>query len=117
MNRDEAYLRHIMDEIKFLKEKVTGLSFEELISDKVLQRASTRSLEIIGEASKNISEELKGKYTHIDWRKIAGLRDKLIHHYFGVDWDILWDVVKNRIPALERDIAEILQKEFGSSSP
>jgi uncharacterized protein with HEPN domain len=117
LNKDEAYLRHIMDEIKFLKDKVGGLSFEELISDKVLQRASARSFEIIGEASKNVSKELKDKYTNIDWRKIAGLRDKLIHHYFGVDWDILWDVVKNRIPDLEKDIAEILEIEFGSSSP
>lgn len=115
MNKDEAYLRHIMDEIKFLKEKVEGLRFEELTGDKVLQRASVRSLEVIGEASKNVSEELKERYAQVDWRKIAGLRDKLIHHYFGVDWDILWDVIQNRIPSLETEIAAILEKEFGSS--
>jgi uncharacterized protein with HEPN domain len=112
LNKDEAYLRHIMDEIKFLKEKVEGLRFEELTGDKVLQRASVRSLEVIGEASKNISEQLKEKYAQVDWRKIAGLRDKLIHHYFGVDWDILWDVIQNRIPSLETEIAAILEKEF-----
>ncbi len=112
MNKDEAYLKHIMDEIIFLKEKVEGLRFEELTGDKVLQRASVRSLEVIGEASKNVSEELKEKYDQVDWRKIAGLRDKLIHHYFGVDWDILWDVIQNRIPSLETEIAAILEKEF-----
>lgn len=112
MKKDEAFLKHMMDEIKFLTEKCGDIGFEELIGDKVLQRACVRSLEIIGEAAKNVSGELKEKYPQVDWRKITGLRDKLIHHYFGVDWDILWDVVQNRIPALETEIAAILKEGF-----
>lgn len=116
MNRDEAYLRHMIDEISFINKSFQRLQFEELIGNELMQRACVRSLEIIGEASKNISEELKSKYSHVDWRKIAGLRDKLIHHYFGLDWDIVWDVIKNRIPSLESEIAAILKEEFGKSN-
>lgn len=74
------------------------------MNDPVLQRASFRSLEIIGEAVKNISEDFKKKNTEIEWRKIAGLRDKLIHHYFGVDWVLVWDVIENKIPELEKTL-------------
>lgn len=74
------------------------------MNDPVLQRASFRSLEIIGEAVKNISEDFKKKNTEIEWRKIAELRDKLIHHYFGVDWVLVWDVIENKIPELEKTL-------------
>ncbi len=74
------------------------------MNDPVLQRASVRSLEIIEEAVKNISDDFKKDNPEIECRKIAGLRDKLIHHYFDVDWDLVWDVIKNKIPELERDL-------------
>ncbi len=75
------------------------------------QRACLRSLEVIGEATKNLSKEFKEKYPEVEWRKIAGLRDKLIHHYFGVKWEIVWDVVKNEIPAIKHKV-EVMLNEF-----
>lgn len=64
-------------------------------------------LENIGEAVKNLSNQYKHENPEIEWRKIAGLRDKLIHHYFGVDWDLVWDVIKNKIPELEKNLKNI----------
>ena len=77
------------------------------MNDPVLQRACLRSLEIIGEAVKNISNNFKRENPKIEWRKIAGLRDKLIHHYFGVDWEIVWNVIKNKIPEIRESLENI----------
>ena len=66
------------------------------MKDDILKRACVRSLEVIGEAVKNLPEDFKDEYPELEWKKIAGIRDKLIHHYFGVDWDIVWDVIQNK---------------------
>ncbi|WP_424356359.1 DUF86 domain-containing protein [Methanobacterium sp. MBAC-LM] len=95
MNRDKFFLDHVFDEITFLNDYFSDLKFDDLKNDPVLQKALLKSLENIGEAVKNISTDFKSKNPDIEWRKIAGLRDKLIHHYFGVDWDLVWDVIEN----------------------
>ena len=105
------YLRHILDETMYLTDHAQGLSKDKFLQDKTLQRAFVRSLEVIGEATKNVSAELRYKYSHIDWRAIAGMRDRLIHHYFGVDYDIVWDAVTSKIPSLQREIQRIIQSE------
>jgi uncharacterized protein with HEPN domain len=80
-------------------------------SDETVRRAFVRSLEIIGEAAKNIDNEIKDEYPDIKWREIAGMRDKLIHHYFGVDYSLVWDVVENKIDELKLDLERIINPQ------
>lgn len=81
-----------------------------MLEDKVLVKALERCIEIIGEASKKIDDEFKHHHPHIEWKKMAGTRDHLIHHYFGIDYDILWDIIENKIPELHHSIQEILNE-------
>jgi len=101
------FIEHILESIKdiesFTKETSKGAFFK----NKEKQNAVVRSLEVIGEAVKNIPNNLKEKYSYVHWREIAGTRDKIIHHYFGVDLNIVWDIVKINIPDLKIKISKI----------
>lgn len=103
------YLRHILDEADFLIRESGSLTADEFHASAIHQRAFVRSLEIIGEAAKKLPAEFRAKHATIEWRKISGMRDRLIHDYFGVDYDLVWDVVQTRIPDLHRQLTDILR--------
>ncbi|OIN96845.1 hypothetical protein AUJ66_05095 [Candidatus Desantisbacteria bacterium CG1_02_38_46] len=110
MKQNLPFLKHILDEIIFLLSETKRLTYEDFISNELLKRGCARSIEVIGEAVKNISNDLKNKHKEIEWRKMAGMRDKIIHYYFGVNWDIVWDVIQKIIPELKPKIETIINK-------
>ncbi len=111
MKEDKVYLKHVLDEINFLLKETKNLSYQEFIENEVYTRAFSRSLEIIGEAVKNLSKKLRDKHNEIEWKKIACLRDKLVHHYFAVDYNLMWDVIKNKLPDIKPKISSIIKTE------
>lgn len=101
-------LRHIKDETDFVLQTIQDKTINEIINDGIISRAIIRSLEIIGEAAKRLSEEFKAGHPQIEWKKMAGTRDKLIHDYFGVDYEIVWSIVETKLPALKKFVDNIL---------
>jgi uncharacterized protein with HEPN domain len=101
-------LYHILDEMDFLAKHCAVVGIETLMADEVLCRACVKSLEIIGEASRNISDDLKTMHLEIPWRQMIGMRNKLVHHYFGVDWEIVDDALKNELPDIRLNILKIV---------
>jgi uncharacterized protein with HEPN domain len=106
------YLQHILDETTYIMASCRGLEKTAFVQDETLKRAYVRSIEVIGEAVKQLPDWLRQTYKTVEWRALAGMRDRLIHNYFGVDYDIVWDVVINKIPTLDAEIRLILQQEY-----
>ena len=102
------YLRHILAESDYLILHARDLNMRGFLKNETIQRAFVRSLEIIGEAAKQVPEDFRNQHLNVQWKSMAGMRDRLIHAYFGVDYEIVWDVVQTRIPELRQQIASIL---------
>ena len=117
MSKDPfEYLRHINDECQYILSVITDqTSKKEFFQNETLKRAIVRSLEIIGEASKKIPADIKIKWAAISWKHMAGMRDKLIHDYMGVNYTIVWDVIKNKIPELSGQIQKIISDQGKTS--
>ena len=111
---DLIFIEHMLESIKAIEDFSKGITKEKLISSRLKQSALVREIEIIGEAVKNISSSLKEKHKEIAWKEIAGTRDKMIHHYFGVDLDIVLGIIKNDIPILKKQVLKI-KKDLGNS--
>ena len=111
-NEPIEYLKHIRDECLYIISVMKNdLKKDDFLRDETLKRAIVRSLEIIGEATKKIPVDFKIKWGSIKWKNMAGMRDRLIHDYMGVNYSIVWDVIKNKIPELHSQIEEVIEKD------
>lgn len=111
MKKDpKVFLIHILESVRAIERHVRGHSNAGFSKNVMLQDAVIRRIEIIGEAVKNLPSDFKKKYPKVEWREIAGMRDKLIHEYFGVNLNVVWRTIKKDIPGLKKQISELLEK-------
>ncbi len=109
MKRDVAlYIKDILEAMDAIERFVSGMTFEEFKNDDKTSSAVIRKFEIIGEATKNIPKAIKQKHPDIPWKEMAGFRDKLIHFYFGIKYELVWDTIELEIPKLKPKLYEIL---------
>jgi uncharacterized protein with HEPN domain len=105
---DSVYLRHIIDAFMQIEDYMDGVSYDEFISNKLLQDGVIRQLEVMGEAARNLSEDLRCEYPQIPWRQMIGLRNRMIHAYFNVNLQIIWEIIQGDLPDLKRETKQIL---------
>ena len=111
------YLRHIYEEAEYLTESMIGLEKTDFLQSATLRRAFVRSLEVIGEAAKRVPQDFRDSHPEVEWKGMAGMRDRLIHGYFGIDYDLVWDVLKNKVPELKRKVEEVIRERGVSLEP
>jgi uncharacterized protein with HEPN domain len=105
--RDSVYIRHILAAVDRIQQYTQAISETDFLNNFMVQDAVIRNLEIVGEASKKVSVAVKEKHPEIPWRQMAGLRDKLIHDYFGIDLPAVWNVVESNLPILKTQLTQI----------
>lgn len=105
---DKLRLIHILESIEEIEKYTAGQNLENFMQNSMMKFASVKQIEIIGEAANHITEETKYKFSEIQWRQITGLRHVLVHEYFGIDSNIIWQIIKDDIPALKMNIQEVL---------
>lgn len=109
MRDPKLYLKDILEAMEAIERFVDGIGFETFEGDDMRVSAVIQKFEIIGEASKSVPESIKQKYTTVPWRDMAGMRDRLIHFYFGIKYDLVWNTIKQDIPEVKPLIREILE--------
>ena len=107
---DRIRLQHIQDAILEIESYTNNISFEEFATNSMVLFASVKQLEIIGEAANNITEHFQKIYNEIEWRTIIGLRNLLVHQYFGIDEEIVWGIIQKDIPKLQEEVKQILEQ-------
>lgn len=115
MKDETVYLRHILDEIAFLKRISADRTLQDLINDDYFAHAVRSAIEVIGEAANNVPDRIKHENPDIPWREMASLRNKIIHGYFQIDYTIVWNVIEKDLPDVEPKITALLQKLDGRS--
>lgn len=110
MRNDRAYLAHIREAVESIEGYLEGVPYDRFVSNKMLLDAVVRELEIIGEASNNLSDEFRRQHSGVLWRRMKDMRNFLIHEYFGVNTKLVWDTCKNDLPRLKPFIEEVLNE-------
>ena len=103
------YLRHMLQEAEYLLAQSGKLTKEVFLQDETLKRAFARSIEVLGEAAKQVPASFREQHAQLPWKGMAGMRDRLIHGYFGVDYDLVWDVVTNKVPEVQAGLLRLLK--------
>jgi uncharacterized protein with HEPN domain len=110
------FLKHIQDEVLFIGSSMQNKTIADIESDLILQKAIIRSIEVIGEATKRLNRELRLRYPDVNWKAMAGTRDKLIHDYFEVDLELVYDIIINHLPVMGIQLQKIIQSESEENS-
>jgi uncharacterized protein with HEPN domain len=108
---DKDFLTDIQEAIRRISKYTEGMTYPAFLGDTKTQDAVIRNIEIIGEATKNLSDKIRKRYPHVPWKNMAGVRDRLIHDYFGVNLDIVWQIGSDELPKVSVAIEKILNEE------